>query len=69
MLFGLEVIDDDKTASYGSTAITIEPIKEITACVSGGIEPKYPKDITLDSQVILPFSSTLKISDLLIVFA
>jgi len=52
------VIDDDKTASYGSTSITNEPVKEITACVSGGIEPKYPDDITLDSQVILPLSTT-----------
>jgi len=50
MLFGLEVIDDDKTASYGSTSITIEPVKEIPACVSGGIEPKYPEDITLDNE-------------------
>jgi hypothetical protein len=50
MLFGLEVIDDDKTASYGSTSITIEPVKEITAVVSGGVEPKYPEDITLDSE-------------------
>jgi len=50
MLFGLEVIDDDKTASYGSTSITIEPVKEITAVVSGGIEPKYPEDITLDNE-------------------
>jgi hypothetical protein len=58
MLFGLEVIDNDKTASYGSTTVTIVPVKKITACVSGGIEPKYPEDITLDSQVILPLSTT-----------
>jgi len=51
MLFGLEVIDDDKTASYGSTSVTIVPVKEITAVGSavGSIEPKYPEDITLDS--------------------
>ena len=42
MLFGLEVIDDDKTASYGSTSITIEPVEGVRAVVSGGIEPKYP---------------------------
>jgi len=50
MLFGLEVIDDDKTASYGSTSITIEPVQGVDAVVSGGIEPKYPDDITLDSE-------------------
>jgi len=51
MLFGLEVIDDDKTASYGSTSVTIVPVQEITAVGSavGSIEPKYPEDITLDS--------------------
>ncbi|RTZ89953.1 MAG: hypothetical protein DSY93_05625, partial [SAR324 cluster bacterium] len=51
MLFGLEVIDDDKTASYGSTSVTIVPVKEIAAVGSavGSIKPKYPKDITLDS--------------------
>ena len=31
MLFGLEVIDDDKTASYGSTSITIEPVQGVEA--------------------------------------
>jgi len=52
MLFGLEVIDDDKTASYGSTSITIVPVKEITAVGSavGSIKPKYPENITLDSE-------------------
>ena len=51
MLFGLEVIDNDKTASYGSTSVTIVPVKEITAVGSavGSIKPKYPEDITLDS--------------------
>ncbi|HBD29091.1 MAG TPA: hypothetical protein DC040_08040, partial [Deltaproteobacteria bacterium] len=51
MLFGLEVIDNDKTASYGSTTVTIVPVKKITAVGNavGSIEPKYPEDITLDS--------------------
>ena len=30
-LFGLEVIDDDNTAAYGSTSVTIKPVKEVSA--------------------------------------
>jgi hypothetical protein len=48
MLFGLEVEDNDKTASYGSTSVTIEPISTIDAVEDGpdgSIEPKYPLDI------------------------
>ena len=53
MLFGLEVIDNDKTASYGSTSITIVPVdfEEAFGDAVGSIEPKYPEDITLDSVV------------------
>ena len=49
--FGLEIIDDDSTAAYGSTSITIKPVQEISALtsVSGAIKPKYPDDVTLDS--------------------
>ena len=52
ILFGLEVIDDDKTASYGATSVTIIPVKEVSAVtgVTGAIKPKYPKDITLDAE-------------------
>ena len=38
MLFGLEVIDDDKTASYGSTSITFEPVQEVDAFVVGTLQ-------------------------------
>jgi len=52
VLFGLEVIDDDLTASYGTTSVTIIPVKEITAVagITGAINPKYPKDVTLDTE-------------------
>ena len=43
MLFGLEVIDDDKTASYGSTSITIEPVQGIPA-VGTCSDPTYNND-------------------------
>ncbi|MED5516115.1 MAG: hypothetical protein VYE65_05005, partial [SAR324 cluster bacterium] len=51
-LFGLEVIDDDNTAAYGSTSVTIKPVKEVSAVagVTDAIKPKYPKDITLDEE-------------------
>ena len=41
------MIDDDKTASYGSTSITIEPVQGVDAVVSvvGRIEPKYPDNV------------------------
>jgi hypothetical protein len=49
MLFGLEVIDDDLTAAYGSTLITIEPTQEVSlplvsASITGAIKPKYPDE-------------------------
>ena len=65
ILFGLEVIDDDKTASYGSTSVTIVPVKEVTAIGSavGSIKPKYPKDITLDAETTnSDGSKTLKLA-------
>ena len=34
LLFGLEVIDDEKTAAYGATSVTIVPVREIPAAGS-----------------------------------
>jgi hypothetical protein len=64
ILFGLEVIDDDNTAAYGSTSVTIIPVKEVSAVtgVVGAIKPKYPKDITLDAETTnTDGSKTLKL--------
>jgi hypothetical protein len=64
ILFGLEIIDDDKTAAYGSTSVTIVPVKEVSAVtgVTGAIKPKYPKDITLDAETTnTDGSKTLKL--------
>jgi hypothetical protein len=52
ILFGLEIIDDDDTAAYGSTTVTIIPVIEVSAVtgVTDAISPKYPEDITLDEE-------------------
>ncbi|HIO83962.1 MAG TPA: hypothetical protein EYG61_08110 [Deltaproteobacteria bacterium] len=52
LLFGLEVIDDEKTAAYGATSVTIVPVREIPAAGSavGSIKPKLSRDITLDEE-------------------
>ena len=51
LLFGLEVVDDDLTAAYGSTSVTVMPIVELSAVanVTGAITPKYPEGSILDN--------------------
>ncbi|MDP6308405.1 MAG: hypothetical protein QGG66_05635, partial [SAR324 cluster bacterium] len=65
MLFGLEVIDDDSSSAYGATTITLIPTKKVSGVegVTGGIMPKYPEDVVLDTKTTNnDGSKTLKLS-------